>query len=74
MTSGGVLDEVAGVVEGVEGAGFAEDRDDLAGGFEAGCGLALAKQFGDDEQPEMGEGFVIAGGRCWLRLRPGYRR
>src|SRR5580698_904967 len=31
-------------------------------GFEARRGLTLAEKLGNDEQPEVGEGFVIAGG------------
>ena len=59
----GILDDIAGVVEGVEGAGLAEDCDGLLGGFKTRCGLALAEKLGDDDQPEVGEGLVIARGR-----------
>ena len=58
----GVFDEVARVVEGVEGASFSEGGDGLPGGGQGGFGAALAEEFGDDEQPEVGEGFVVAGG------------
>jgi len=61
-TCGGVFDDVSGVVEGVECACFAEGGDGLTGGFEAAGGLALAEEFGDYEQPEMGESLVVAGG------------
>src|ERR1700674_5802375 len=70
-----VFDYVAGVVAGVEGAFLSECGDGVPGGFQAAGGWVFAEMARDNQEPEAGEGFVVAGGpmsaMAWLKVESG---
>ena len=61
-SGGGVTDDVARVVTGVETPLFSECRDSHLSCFKTGCGTSLAQEVLDDDKPETGKCLVVTGG------------